>query len=117
MLFLEAITALLNVGVLAGSCLVKLPQVYCIAKARSVRGLSEISFAIQAIGYSIGCCYGILMGYPFVAWGENFIITVQACGIVLMFWIFDPQVNSFRRCTSTAIWLGFKTSWDTTRSE
>eukprot|EP00931_Biecheleriopsis_adriatica_P044195 TRINITY_DN25259_c0_g1_i2.p1 TRINITY_DN25259_c0_g1~~TRINITY_DN25259_c0_g1_i2.p1 ORF type:complete len:233 (-),score=46.55 TRINITY_DN25259_c0_g1_i2:23-685(-) len=98
------LAAVLNAAVLSGSLVVKLPQLLCIGRARSVLGLSEASFALQAVGYSLTCCYALLLGYPFAAWGESGIITVQAFMILLMFWVFDKGINVRLRFACTAAW-------------
>lgn len=102
----EIVTRFLNAAVLCGSCVVKLPQLGRIARARSALGLSEASFVIQALGYSLASCYAIIQRYPFEAWGESAIITLQAVGIVILIWIFRAETLhvSHRICGSIG-WL------------
>jgi hypothetical protein len=68
----------LGYGILAGSTMVKLPQVAAVVRARSAAGLSPLSFELETLGLVIAVTYGFLMGLPFSAFGE----TVVSGGLV-----------------------------------
>lgn len=61
----------LGYGILAGSTMVKLPQVAAVVRARSAAGLSPLAFELETLGLVIAVTYGFLMGLPFSAFGET----------------------------------------------
>ena len=61
----------LGYGILAGSTLVKVPQVANVLRAASAAGLAPLSFELETIGLLIAVSYGFLMGLPFSAFGET----------------------------------------------
>ena len=65
----------LGYGILAGSVLVKVPQLLNVLRAGSAAGLSPLSCELETLGLVIAVTYGFLMGLPFSAFGE----TVVSC--------------------------------------
>ena len=61
----------LGYGILAGSTLVKVPQVLNVVRARSAAGLSPLAFELETLGLVIAVTYGFLMGLPISAFGET----------------------------------------------
>ena len=57
-------------GILAGSTLVKVPQLLNVVRARSAEGLNPFSFGLETLGLLIATTYGFLMQLPFSAFGE-----------------------------------------------
>lgn len=60
----------LGFGIVAGSTLVKLPQVLAVVGARSADGLNPFSFELETLGLVIAATYGFMMRLPFSAFGE-----------------------------------------------
>ncbi len=60
----------LGYGILAGSTLVKVPQLLNVTRAKSAEGLNPISFELETVGLLIATTYGFLMQLPFSAFGE-----------------------------------------------
>ena len=60
----------LGYGILAGSTLVKVPQLLNVVRAHSAEGLNPISFELETLGLLIATTYGFLMCLPFSAFGE-----------------------------------------------
>lgn len=82
----DILAKLVDFGVLAGACIVKLPQVMKIVRSRSVLGISEASVVVEWVGYSLSCWYNLLMRYPFSAWGESSFVALQSSVILFLFW-------------------------------
>ena len=71
----------LGYGILAGSTLVKVPQVANVLRAASAAGLAPLSFELETVGLLIAVSYGFLMGLPFSAFGET---VVSGRGLALL---------------------------------
>ena len=67
----------LGVAVVAGSSLVKLPQILAVTRAHSAEGLTFSSFELENLGFSIHTAYGYIMGLPFSAHGEAVLMLAQ----------------------------------------
>ena len=67
----------LGVAMIAASFVLKVPQIMALSRSRSSAGLSTVSFELEQIGLSIHTAYGFLLGLPFNAFGEAFIILIQ----------------------------------------
>ena len=65
------ISKLLGLGIVAGSTMVKLPQVLTVVRAKSAEGLSPLSFELETLGLAIAASYGILHNLAFSAYGES----------------------------------------------
>ena len=63
-------------GILAGSTLVKVPQLLNVVRAGSAEGLNPLSIELESLGLSIGTLYGFMNGLPFSAFGE---VVVSSC--------------------------------------
>ena len=75
----------LGYAIVAGSALVKLPQILKIAKAGSVAGLSGASINIEMLASTCSFAYYVGLGYPFSTWGENLFLCVQNAMIVTLY--------------------------------
>lgn len=100
---LDGLAELVNLAVLAGSCIVKLPQLVQIANSKSVLGISEAATILEWVGYTATCLYNLLMRYPFRAWGEAAFTTVQCTAILIMYWMFDASVHKPSRLIQVMI--------------
>jgi mannose-P-dolichol utilization defect 1 len=63
----------LGFGIIAGSTLVKLPQVATVLRARSAEGLSPLSFELETLGLAIAATYGFAFRLAFSAFGESIV--------------------------------------------
>ncbi|XP_045839681.1 mannose-P-dolichol utilization defect 1 protein isoform X1 [Meles meles] len=76
----------LGLGVVAGSLLVKLPQVLKILRAKSAEGLSLQSVVLELVAVTGTMVYSITNNFPFSSWGEALFLmlqTVTICFLVL----------------------------------
>ncbi|TIB87765.1 mannose-P-dolichol utilization defect 1 protein [Wallemia mellicola] len=78
---LAMISNLLGIGIVVGSSLIKIPQLYTIY-TKSSRGLSLSAFALETIAYFVNYVYGYVHAYPFTTYGENLTLTFQNIIIV-----------------------------------
>lgn len=67
----------LGFGILAFSCVVKVPQILAVRQSKSADGLAPVSFELEQIGLSIHTAYGWLLGLPFNTYGEAAIMVLQ----------------------------------------
>ncbi|CAE7188808.1 Mpdu1 [Symbiodinium pilosum] len=95
----------LNWAMLAGSCLMKLPQINNILKAGSVVGLSETFVINDCMAGLLFVYYNVLSGHPFMSWGENVIVGLQNAIIVLLYWHYSPQLSKAPRFLGAAAFV------------
>ncbi|XP_065827572.1 mannose-P-dolichol utilization defect 1 protein homolog [Oscarella lobularis] len=83
--FKAILSRYLNLSIVLGSVLVKLPQIVKIVKESSVDGLSLISFFLELTSVTFTVSYNIANQYAFSTWGESFFISIQCAILVAMF--------------------------------
>eukprot|EP00808_Paulinella_micropora_P031512 g28202.t1 len=81
------VSKLLSYGIVAGACVVKIPQIYKIYAAKDVTGLSLVSFYSEALAYTCMISYSYQKQYPILAYGEAIAVLVQSVALVLMYWV------------------------------
>jgi uncharacterized protein with PQ loop repeat len=64
---------------LAGSTLVKVPQLLNVVRSRSAEGLNPLSFELETLGLLIATTYGFIMQLPVSAFGEV-VVSTSGCG-------------------------------------
>ncbi|CAG7643154.1 unnamed protein product [Allacma fusca] len=67
----------LGVGIIAGSVLVKVPQILKIMSNRSAAGITFLSQAMELFAISATLSYSYCSGFPFSAWGEACFLAIQ----------------------------------------
>ena len=91
---------LLGVGIIAGACFVKVPQIMALRASRSADGLSAVGFELENVVYIIHAAYGYLLRLPFGAYGEAGIMLIQ--NSVLLALLYRYAAVSPLRVTSMA---------------
>ncbi|GBF91043.1 hypothetical protein Rsub_03899 [Raphidocelis subcapitata] len=71
------ISKMMGYGIIAGSTLVKVPQIANVVRARSAEGLSAASFELESWGLLVHAAYGWVNGLPFSSYGEAGILLAQ----------------------------------------
>jgi mannose-P-dolichol utilization defect 1 len=66
----------LGLGIVAGSCLVKLPQILKLVSSQSAQGLNPVSFEIETFCATVAATYGFVNQLSFNAFGEA---VVRSC--------------------------------------
>lgn len=74
----------LSLGIIGGSALVKLPQLFKILLNQSVTGLSLIGQFLELVASTIAFVYNFKAGNPFMVYGETFFVSLQNGLLVLM---------------------------------
>ncbi|CAM4719177.1 unnamed protein product [Caretta caretta] len=71
----------LGIAIVAGSLMVKLPQVFKILGAKSAMGLSFHSILLELLALTGTMVYSVANGFPFSAWGEALFLMLQTVTI------------------------------------
>lgn len=74
----------LGLGIVAGSLLVKLPQVFKILGAKSAEGLSLQSVMLELVALTGTMVYSITNNFPFSSWGEALFLMLQTVTIAFL---------------------------------
>lgn len=74
----------LGLGIVAGSLLVKLPQVFKILGAKSAEGLSLQSVMLELVALTGTMVYSITNNFPFSSWGEALFLILQTITIAFL---------------------------------
>nr|XP_025043921.1 mannose-P-dolichol utilization defect 1 protein isoform X2 [Pelodiscus sinensis] len=75
------ISKCLGIAIVAGSLMVKLPQVFKILKAKSAEGLSFNSILLELLAITGTMVYSVANSFPFSAWGEALFLMLQTVAI------------------------------------
>lgn len=74
----------LGLGIVAGSLLVKLPQIFKLLGAKSAEGLSLQSVMLELVALTGTMVYSITNNFPFSSWGEALFLTLQTVTICFL---------------------------------
>ncbi|XP_069500687.1 mannose-P-dolichol utilization defect 1 protein isoform X1 [Ambystoma mexicanum] len=75
------LSKVLGIGIIAGSLMVKLPQIFKIIGAKSAEGLSFNSVLLELLAITGTMVYSIANSFPFSAWGEALFLMLQTVAI------------------------------------
>ncbi|XP_053425931.1 mannose-P-dolichol utilization defect 1 protein isoform X3 [Nycticebus coucang] len=81
----------LGLGIVAGSLLVKLPQVFKILGAKSAEGLSLQSVMLELVALTGTMVYSITNNFPFSSWGEALFLMLQTVTICFLIMHYRAQ--------------------------
>ncbi len=92
---IASVSKTLGYGIILGSCVVKLPQVINIVKARSGAGLSLSSQYQELASNALAVVWHVSWNAsPFSAYGETIIVTLGCALVILAMWFFErPSVT------------------------
>lgn len=86
----------LGIGIIAGSLLVKVPQILKIFKSRSGEGISVVSVSLDLCAITIATSYGFVNKFPFSSWGDGAFLALQTAAIAFLILFYAGQtVKSF----------------------
>jgi len=80
----SAVSKTLGLGIVVGSSLVKLPQVFKIAGSGSADGISFTSVLLELIAISFSGAYSFSNNFPFSSYGESVFLAIQTGIIALL---------------------------------
>lgn len=67
----------LGIGIIAGSCLVKVPQLLKLYRAKSGEGITVIGLMMELFAMTASTVYSYRNEFPFSAWGEGLFLVLQ----------------------------------------
>lgn len=79
-----AISKGLGIGIIAGSCLVKVPQILKLYNAKSGEGLNLTALYMELFAIIANMAYSYRNEFPFSAWGEGFFLAVQTAVVAAL---------------------------------
>jgi mannose-P-dolichol utilization defect 1 len=85
----------LGIGILAGACVTKLPQILNVYTSKSGEGLPLMSSELENYVYMIHVSYGIITGLPFTAFGEAAVTWLQNLALLALLYQFK-RASPFR---------------------
>lgn len=83
----------LGIGIIAGSVLVKVPQIMKILNSKSAEGLSIISVLLDLMAITLNMSYSFVSGFPFSAWGDGTFLAIQTAAIAALVLIYGHGSN------------------------
>jgi mannose-P-dolichol utilization defect 1 len=74
----------LGIGIIAGSILVKVPQILKIVANKSAAGLNFYSVLLDLFAITCHMSYSCVRGFPFSAWGDSSFLAIQTVTIAIL---------------------------------
>lgn len=85
----------LGMGIIAGSLLVKVPQIVKIFNSKSGSGINLLSVLLDLSAITFHMAYSYVNGYTFSSWGDNTFLALQTAIIGMMvLWYEGAKVKS-----------------------
>lgn len=82
----------LGLGIIAGSLLVKVPQVLKILANKSGEGISVMSVLLDLVAITFHMSYNFMNGYPFSAWGDAVFLIIQTAAIAALIFFYGGSM-------------------------
>ncbi|XP_065201884.1 mannose-P-dolichol utilization defect 1 protein homolog [Planococcus citri] len=77
----SAVSKCLGYGIIAGSVLVKVPQIVKISKNKSAEGISIVGQILELYGVTASVAYSYVKRFPFSSWGDSVFMLAQTSTI------------------------------------
>lgn len=74
----------LGIGIIAGSVLVKVPQITKILANKSAKGINLFSVCLDLFAITIHMAYSFVSEFPFSAWGDTSFLALQTAMIAFL---------------------------------
>jgi mannose-P-dolichol utilization defect 1 len=81
----------LGIGIIAGSVLVKVPQIVKIYNAKSADGISIFSVLIDLMAITFHISYSFVSGFTFSAWGDGTFLAIQTAIIAALVFLYGHK--------------------------
>ncbi|XP_017151914.1 mannose-P-dolichol utilization defect 1 protein homolog [Drosophila miranda] len=96
----------LGLAIIAGSVLVKVPQVLKILNNKSGEGINILGVMLDLLAITFHMSYSFMNGYPFSAWGDSTFLAFQTVAIaVLVLYFSGRKVQSVIFLLAYAVFL------------
>nr|XP_031840028.1 mannose-P-dolichol utilization defect 1 protein homolog [Nomia melanderi] len=102
--FKATLSKFLGLGIIAGSLLVKVPQIVKILKSKSVQGINLFSVLLDVFAITAMVCYSIVSGFPFSSWGDGVFLGLQTLMIAVLVMHFNG--NTAQATTFLVAYVG-----------
>ncbi|GLH16156.1 Mannose-P-dolichol utilization defect 1 protein homolog [Gryllus bimaculatus] len=79
----------LGLAIIAGSVMVKVPQITKILNNKSAEGISILSVLLDLFAITSSASYSFIKGFPFSAWGEGLFLALQTAVIAALVLLFS----------------------------
>ena len=96
----------LGLGIVAGSAILKLPQIIKIIQTNSTKGISLTSYLLELTTVMISTCYNIRLSNPFSTFGESVFINIQNLIIISFLFVIGKNTNLFGLFVTISCFLG-----------
>lgn len=83
----------LGIGIIAGSVLVKVPQIVKIWHAKSAEGISLFSVLLDLFAITCHMAYSFVSGFPFSSWGDTSFLAIQTALIAVLVLFYSGQTG------------------------
>lgn len=91
--FKTIIAKTLGYGIIAGSTLVKVPQILILLSARSGAGVSLFSVLLELIALTFTSSYSLANNFPISAWGEALFLMFMTTLVAFLILKYDASVH------------------------
>jgi len=81
----------LGIGIIAGSVLVKVPQILKVVNNKSAEGLSITSCLLDLMAITFNMSYSFVSGFPFSAWGDGTFLALQTAAIAALIFFYGHR--------------------------
>lgn len=99
----------LGFGIIAGSLLVKVPQIAKIWNNKSAEGLSLVSILLDLMAITFHMSYSFVSGFPFSAWGDGTFLAIQTAIVASLVFLFGHRSSAksfvFLLCYGTFVYV------------
>lgn len=89
--FKATLSKTLGLGIIAGSLLVKVPQIVKIWKNKSGEGINVFSVLLDLFAITAMSSYSFISGFPFSAWGDGVFLGIQTVAIAVLVMHFSGE--------------------------
>jgi mannose-P-dolichol utilization defect protein 1 len=94
-------------GIIAGSSILKVPQIMKIIQAKSVEGISKSLFYLEILTLLHASTYSMKQNIPFSVYGESLIILGQNIIIVMLFWLYSKTIGVAEKAGLFALFTAY----------
>ncbi|CAL7950649.1 unnamed protein product [Xylocopa violacea] len=82
--FKATLSKLLGLSIIAGSLLVKVPQIVKLLKSKSAEGINIFSVLLDLFAVTAMVSYSFISGFPFSSWGDGVFLSLQTLAIAVL---------------------------------
>ncbi len=105
--FILTISRVLSYSVVALCSVVKLPQIYAIASAKSSAGISLRAYWLEISTYLISLFYGYTNNFHFSVYAESGLLALQDTLLIALVIYYDRKWTSLENISLTLLMAGF----------